>query len=71
MLTLPIRPFVKEREEKVSWSSVTREEREPETCPFVGSIWRMGYISLYAIFQSDFLRSFVLGVPLNGNALSS
>ena len=70
MLTLPIRPFLKEREE-VSWSGMAREEREPETCPVVGSIWRMGYISLYAIFQSDFLRSFVLGVPLNGNVLSS
>ena len=31
VLTLPIRSFVKEREEKVYWSGVMREEQEPET----------------------------------------
>ena len=70
VLTLSIRSFIKEREEKVYLSGVMREEQEPETCPFVGSMWLMGYISLYAIYQSDFLRSFVFGVPLNRNSLS-
>ena len=35
VLTLSIRSFIKEREEKVYWSGMMREEQEPETCPFV------------------------------------
>lgn len=57
---LPIRSFVKEREEKVYWSSVMRENDNLKRL-FVGSMWLMGYLGPRdAMYQSDFLRSFVL-----------